>query len=472
MPPLTEETIQRIAPDDKAVKAARDLVRTQTFRNPGVSADGTWLLAECQGSALYQVSIDLVDASAPVGRCTCPSRRFPCKHALGLLLAYLDAPETFAPREPSADLLARRAARAEKARTPGVAEARPRKVNVAARAKKVAAQREGLDLLERLLLDLVAGGPWDSPSGLSRLERQANQMSDAYLPGARTMLRRLVLLDVPHELPDDVRNALASDLIGQLWATVQKGRGYLDGKRTGDESQAEADAVIEELLGHAWKLDELREKGSIRQDLVLLELAFERVDDPAREERVETSHLLDLKDGTIYRAITYRPFKRLAHIPEQPSYAEALAIGEAAVYPGFVNRRIRWEKGSEQLLPRPPSPLQAAFVAAAPALDPALAAFRQQLKNPLAPREAVVLIRCARVGRIGDRVVLEDAKGTRLEAADLPGVAGNLANLVRAAGMIPQPAVLARLHVVPVANAIVAQPLAALSADVLLRLGL
>ncbi|HEX8201859.1 MAG TPA: hypothetical protein VF590_15390, partial [Isosphaeraceae bacterium] len=66
MPPLTEETIHRIAPDDKAVKAARDLVRQQSFRDPGVSADDTWLLAECQGGATYQVSIDLTDPTAPV----------------------------------------------------------------------------------------------------------------------------------------------------------------------------------------------------------------------------------------------------------------------------------------------------------------------------------------------------------------------------------------------------------------------
>ncbi|HEX8202825.1 MAG TPA: SWIM zinc finger family protein, partial [Isosphaeraceae bacterium] len=453
---------------DKAVKTARDLVRKQTFRNPGVSADGTWLLAECQGSALYQVSIDLADAAAPVGRCTCPSHKFPCKHALGLMLAYLDAPGSFTPREPSPALLAKREKQAERVPKPEAAGPKPKKANLAAQAKKVAAQREGLDLLERLLLDLVAGGPWASPSGLARLERQANQMNDAYLPGARAMLRRLVLLDVGHELPDDVRNALASDLIGQIWATVQKGRASLDGKLAGDE----AEAVVEDLLGHSWKLDELRAKGSTRRDLSLLELAYERVDDLAREERVETSHLIERNDGTIYRAITYRPFKGLARIAEQPSYAEALTVAEAAVYPGFLNRRIRWEKGAEQSTPRTPDHLRAACAAAAPALEPVLAAFRQQLKNPLAPREAVVLVRYARVGRVGDRVVLEDDPGARLEAADLPDVAGNVANLVRAAGMIAQPAVLARLHVVPVANTIVAQPLAALSADVHLRLGL
>ena len=468
---LTEQDVQRVAPDDKAIAAGRDLVRSKKFVKPAVSPDGTWLLAQCKGSALYEVSVDL-GSGTPVGRCTCPSRKFPCKHALGLMLAYVAAPDSFAEREPPAELAAKRQKQAPRAPKADAAEPAPRKVNQEALTKKVAAQRQGLDLLESLVVDLVAGGPWSEPSRLERLERQAPQMSDAYLPGARVMLRRLVLLGGRDDLDDDERNARATDLIGQLWATVQKGRNYLDGKLAGDESQSEADAVVEELLGRAWQLAELREKGYVRQDLSLLELAHERVDDQAREERVESSHLLDLRQGAIYRAITYRPFKGLSRIPEQPSYTQPLVIGEAAVYPGFLNRRIRWEKGSEQAEPLGPSHLKAAYAAAAPAFEPVLNGFRQQLKHPLAPREAVVLVRCARVGTVADRVVLEDEAGSRIEAADLDAGDDNVANLVRAAGMLARPAVLARLHVRPVANAIVAQPLAALDAAVHLRLGL
>ena len=62
----------------------------------------------------------------------------------------------------------------------------------------------------------------------------------------------------------------------------------------------------------------------------------------------------------------------------------------------------------------------------------------------LAPREAVMLLRCEGIGHIGDRVVLEDAAGTRLVAADRRKEYSNVANLVRAAGMLgnDRPAVL------------------------------
>jgi hypothetical protein len=470
---LTPETVQRLAPDAQVLQSARDLVRKKSYLHLGISADGTWLLAQCKGSTVYDVSIDLAGETAPVGRCSCPSRKLPCKHVLGLMFAYLESPGAFAEREPPADLVAKRDKQAQRAQKQSAGKAAPRKVNTAALAKKTAAQREGLDLLEKLVVDLVAQGQWFEPSRLERLERQARQMSDAYLPGAMVLLRRLAILGSRQDLTDEERTALASDLIGQLWATVKKGRNYLDGKLAGDEAQAEADAVVEEVLGHAWQLAELRDKGYLRHDLRLLELAYERYDDDARQERVETSHLIDLDAGGIFRAVTYRPFKGLARIAEQPSYTQALTIGEAAVYPGFLNRRIRWEKAAERAEALTPAHLAAAHAGAAPAFEPVLAAYRQQLKHPLAPREAVVLLRSERVGKVGDRVVLGDAQGARLEAVDRTGGYSEVANLVRATGMLrQQPAVLARLVVRPLANAIAAQPLAVLTPELHLRLGL
>lgn len=263
----------------------------------------------------------------------------------------------------------------------------------------------------------MEAGQWSEPTRLEKLERQAKQLSGAYLPGAMYLVRRLVILG-RQGMPEEERAARAADLIGQLWATVQKGRSYLDGKFAGDEDQAEADAVMEEVLGKAWQLTELREKGYTKADLSLLELAFERVDDHARQQRVETSYLVELNDGAVYQAVSYRPFKGMNQIPEQPSYALPLKVSEAAVYPGFLNRRIRWERGAEQTEKFTPDHLRRAYAAARGNLKTALDAFRQQLKYPLAPREAVLLLRCERLGRVEGRVVLEDAAGNRLEVVN------------------------------------------------------
>ena len=485
MPPtisLTEDTVQRLATDTSSLQSGRDLVRKRSFSDLGVSPDGTWLLGKCKGSGKepYQVSVDLANEAAPVARCNCPSRKFPCKHGLGLMLAYLADPAQLAETEPPAELVAKREKQVERAQKKATTEAAPRKVNKAALAKKATAQREGLDLLEKLLVDLVGGGQWFEASRLERLERQAKQMANAYLPGARIKLQELVLLGNRSDLTEEEKTARAADVIGHLWATVQKGRNYLDDKLAGDESQAEADAVMEEVLGRTWQLTDLKDKGLVRQNVTLLELAYERVDDPAREEQVETSHLIELGDGTVYAAITYRPHKGLSKIAEQPSYAQPIRVAEAMIYPGFLNHRIRWEKGVEQDVPLEKKHLKTAYGHAVPELEKVVTEFRKQLKHPLAPRTAVVLVRCQTIGRIGDRVVIEDAKGARLEAvdrekeyptADLKGYS-NVANLVRAAGELrQQPALLARLHVLPLANTIVAEPLALFTALKHLRLG-
>jgi hypothetical protein len=231
---------------------------------------------------------------------------------------------------------------------------------------------------------------------------------------------------------------------------------------------------MEDVLGKTWQLTELKEKGYVKADLRLTELAYERTDDEARQERVETSHLLDLNDGTVYRAISYRPFKGMKLIPEQPSYPQPLRVAEAVVYPGFLNRRIRWEKGTEQAEEQKPAHLKSAYAVAKPDFKSAIDAFKQQMKHPLAPREAVMLLRCERIGHVGDRVVMEDKGGARLVAVDRRTDYSNVANLVRAAGMLNKdhPAVLARLFLRPAENAIVAEPLAALTPQHHLRLGL
>jgi hypothetical protein len=197
------------------------------------------------------------------------------------------------------------------------------------RDRKAAAQREGLALLEKFLLDLAASGSWFSPERLNLLERQSRQLADAYLPQASTALRRLARLGRRTGLAWEERAGLARDLIGRLWATVQLGSRFLDGDPAGGEA-AEADAVVEEALGKNWSLRELRARGCFRQNLTLLELAYERFEDEVTDLRVESSFLVDLGDASVFRAVNYRPRKALARARELPGYSEPLHLAEAA----------------------------------------------------------------------------------------------------------------------------------------------
>src|SRR5215467_13748155 len=75
--------VEQLAPDAAAVKAAQGLAKPGKWQNLGRNERFLW--GECQGSGAnpYQVRVDLDDAAC---KCSCPSRKLPCKHALGLLL--------------------------------------------------------------------------------------------------------------------------------------------------------------------------------------------------------------------------------------------------------------------------------------------------------------------------------------------------------------------------------------------------
>lgn len=80
---LTDESICALAPDPASVKAARGLMAPAKWPLLGHDALAVW--GECQGSGAkpYQTQVDL---SGLAFRCSCPSRKFPCKHGLALLL--------------------------------------------------------------------------------------------------------------------------------------------------------------------------------------------------------------------------------------------------------------------------------------------------------------------------------------------------------------------------------------------------
>jgi hypothetical protein len=90
---LTREQVLALAPDAASAKAAGGLVAESKWVSLGADEAAVW--GECQGSGSkpYQAQVDL---TALVSRCSCPSRKFPCKHALALLLLYAQAHPRFA----------------------------------------------------------------------------------------------------------------------------------------------------------------------------------------------------------------------------------------------------------------------------------------------------------------------------------------------------------------------------------------
>lgn len=89
---LTTEHVSALAPDATSLKAGQKLANARTWVSLGRSEQALW--GECKGSSAtpYRTQVDLA-AGTPATRCSCPSRKFPCKHALGLLLLYASTPQ-------------------------------------------------------------------------------------------------------------------------------------------------------------------------------------------------------------------------------------------------------------------------------------------------------------------------------------------------------------------------------------------
>ena len=82
---LRQETVEAAAPDQASLVAAVKLVKPALWSGLGGSKDGKLIWGDCQGSGAnpYRLAVDVDTVGS---KCTCPSRKFPCKHALALML--------------------------------------------------------------------------------------------------------------------------------------------------------------------------------------------------------------------------------------------------------------------------------------------------------------------------------------------------------------------------------------------------
>jgi hypothetical protein len=425
---ITEETIEAAAPNADAAKNGRGLVLKNKFMALNHSEDETLLFGHCQGSGKspYLCSADFAQPDKPVFRCTCPSRQFPCKHSLGLMYAFVQGKKFSAAAVPE-ELASKRekaAARVEKAAERKVAEeTQPRKVNKAALSKKIKAQLDGIDLLERLTQDLVRLGIGNMNAKTAKeLEEHAKQLGNAYLPGAQTAVRnytRLFYSTGKEELSAAGREAIYSealDQLGRLHALISKGRKYLQGRLDDPELAPETDTSIAAWLGHPWQLRELKDAKLVEENVELVQLAFHSFDDTARQEYVDTGIWMHLSSGRIYVTQNFRPYKAAKYIKSDDSFFQVAAIKELCIYPGDLNGRIRWDG----MLPRPIESKDLEMIRSHGRADFAAAVkdVKSHLKGPLADKYPIFALNFKRIGLVGNRPVVEDAKGERLAMTD------------------------------------------------------
>ncbi|MFD7435077.1 SWIM zinc finger family protein [Streptomyces sp. NPDC059861] len=196
----TADQVLALAPDATSRKAGSKLGAAGPWSETGSSDEGTvWGLCKGSGSKPYQTIIDIADASGPAYKCSCPSRKFPCKHALGLLLLWSGddgaVPPGQAPDWAEQWIAGRRQRAAEKRPTgPAGSPAAAADPEAARRRAERRAERitAGATELEQRLSDLLRGGlAAAEQAGYGLWEETAARMVDAQAPGLAARVREL-----------------------------------------------------------------------------------------------------------------------------------------------------------------------------------------------------------------------------------------------------------------------------------------
>jgi len=214
--PIELSKIEELAPDQGSLAAAAKLKKPGPWSLLGCDSAGL-IWGECQGSGSspYRVMCSEADYGY---KCTCPSRKFPCKHSLALMWMRADGAIPFtqgtapdwvndwlARRKPGASG-AKQAAPADKPKA-SAAQAeiveQPEREDPKA-AARAAAQRErnraereasilaGLDELDTWISDaLQAGLASFMPAAAERCRKIVQRLVDAKAPGLAGLVERL-----------------------------------------------------------------------------------------------------------------------------------------------------------------------------------------------------------------------------------------------------------------------------------------
>lgn len=393
---ITEDFVISSAPNSNAVANARKISRTNGFYVLKKTADDTLIFGECKGSGAkpYYTSADFM-GDTPVFRCSCPSRQLPCKHSLALMFDWLSGKD-FTVGEVPEDIASKRKKiedKAKKANDP----AKPKKTNKSAIAKKLKKQREGLELAESFVNDILSRGVSSiNSASCSQYQALAKQLGDYYLPEPQAiMLEIIALAQKLSEKADDGQLNKFTELCVRLSVSVRKSMDYIDKKLESGEVLPE-DSILYEAMGNVWKLTQLKEIGLFKQNSEIMQLSFSVIEDNTHNMYIDTAYWIDLIDGEICKTENKRPFRAKGYVKEEDSFFGIYQVAELYRYPGGLNRRVRWDSSS--IREKEPADCAKAVSFAENSLSEAVKKAKNELKNTLSTPCAAMLIKYDSIG--------------------------------------------------------------------------
>ncbi len=184
---FSETHIQSLAPNPAAYSAGKKLAGKEQWQTLAASDRAIWGAIKGSGSNPYLVQIDTTSIAY---KCTCPSRQFPCKHSIALMLIHSADALTFTTQEEPEWVKGWMDKRVTKEKPKEEKEhtddelAQLEKNREKTQANRLASVKEAADELELWLKDLVRIGLLELPAKKkSDFDRVAARMVDAKAPG-------------------------------------------------------------------------------------------------------------------------------------------------------------------------------------------------------------------------------------------------------------------------------------------------
>ena len=201
---FSKPQVEQLAPDASSLKAGKDLAYLPKWVTLGMSDRALWGAVQGSGKTPYQTQVDGLSTAF---KCSCPSRKFPCKHGLGLLFLFAENVADFkkTDAEPAwvKEWMDKRQEKAEKSekQAPSVSGAKTadledKKAQLSAKNKaktqddRLTNAQSGAAELKLWLKDLLRNGFISIPEkGAAYFEKTAARMVDAKAGGLANFVR-------------------------------------------------------------------------------------------------------------------------------------------------------------------------------------------------------------------------------------------------------------------------------------------
>lgn len=276
----TMEKVAALAIDAGTEKRGKKLALSSKWQLFATDKRALWGECKGSGSTPYYVKIDL---KGPAFGCSCPVRKLPCKHIMGLFFLFAQQPQSFSPRKAPQwieDWIKKRDMQLNNAtpKTEQRSEAeleKARKAKEKREAKKLARMQAGVDELEQWLMDLVRQGFANVEMNKRPFwDQAAAKMMDAQLPRLSYFMKETAEIAVKS---NDWMN-LVTARVGELYLLVKAFRNL-------DQLSAEMKEEVFNTLGRTVKKKDVLEENPILKDKWLVLAKKEEMDLEGRQVR-------------------------------------------------------------------------------------------------------------------------------------------------------------------------------------------